>query len=260
MLHAINQNKTNFYKRYLGHREKGERQVSEEDEITSLIMSPLSLLSRPAIGAFWKALIEWDAVDILPIKLPDKPVENAMMEFWPRRSTGKEVLEPDMLVNLKWFSGEHINLLVEFKWRAPLSGEMQLHNQWEKFLSEEERQNSYHIYIAPELSNGYKALDHKDVWNGRLLLRSWFHILNLLNEYPLSCQTDELTTWSNHVCMLLKKLHIHPFNGFQKVVSLENLNESFNIIRFFQVIKNNNICENQTLQSIDTQYFFQNHR
>lgn len=260
MLHAISQNKTNLHKRYLGHREKSERRVSEEDELTSLIMSPLSLLSKSAIGTFWKALIEWNEVDTLPIKLPDKPVENAMIEFWPRRYTEKEVLEPDMLVKLEWPSGAHINLLVEFKWRAPLSGERQLHNQWEKFLSDEERQNSYHIYIAPELSNGYKALDHKDVWNGKLLLRSWFDILNILTQKPYSIQTNELLTWSDHVCNLLEKLHIRPFNGFQQVITRENLNQSFNIISFFQVMKNKNILEYQTLQPTGIPFFFQNNR
>lgn len=65
MLHAFCHKKSGLYKRYLGHREQGEKRVCEEDEITALIMGPLDYLSAEATGMFWRALIERGGLDYL---------------------------------------------------------------------------------------------------------------------------------------------------------------------------------------------------
>lgn len=58
MLHAFSHKKSRLYQRYLGHRdETSERRVTEEDEITSLMMGPLAFLSPAAITAFWIAVV-----------------------------------------------------------------------------------------------------------------------------------------------------------------------------------------------------------
>lgn len=126
MLHAINQNQTKFYERYLGYRQKDEKMVREEDEITSLIFSPLSFLPYQAISKFWSEVVSVSGVSELPIGT----IENAEMYFWPT----KERITPDMIVILKDSNGAEINLLIEFKWRAPLSGKDQLHKQWKVFF------------------------------------------------------------------------------------------------------------------------------
>lgn len=209
MLHAISRKKTKFYLRYLGHREKIENHVREEDELTSLIMSPLSFFPPHAIGLFWQRLLSIDHKQIPPSGL----ITKATMEFWPRRGG----VEPDMVVKLEWSSGERRCLLVEFKWRAPLSGADQLHKQWRNFLSEEEREHGYHIFIGPELSFAINALNRKDVWNGRLLLCSWLHILNLLRGLKNETDGQILFLWMEQVEGLLGLLHIHPFVGFNKI-------------------------------------------
>ena len=94
MLHAITHNKSRVYQRYLGHREPGEKRVSEEDEITALIMGPLAFLPASAIGAFWMALVKKGK----PEAFPEGPVAQAEMRFWPRKNR----IEPDMLVELWW--------------------------------------------------------------------------------------------------------------------------------------------------------------
>lgn len=128
MLHAFCQQKSRLYKRYLGHREEGEKRVSEEDEITSLLIGPLDYLPPQASGSFWRALIEREISESLTF--PAGPIDRVRMKFWPRRS-----IEPDLLVELDWCTGERRLLLVELKWNAPLSGDDQLHRQWNEFLT-----------------------------------------------------------------------------------------------------------------------------
>ena len=215
MLHAINQNKTKFYKRYLGHRDGENIRVQEEDEITSLIMSPLSLLHPKEIGIFWQRLVSFDS----EYELPSDPAKNAEMIFWPRRCN----IEPDMLVKLEWDSGEKWSLLVEFKWHAQLSGENQLQKQWEKFLSDNERLNAYHVFISPNLSCAINAKINNDVWEGRLLLRSWLHVLSILDHFDADPEAFGLLRWSKQVSSVLKRLQIAPFIGFDRILQEPNI-------------------------------------
>ncbi|KPQ23504.1 MAG: hypothetical protein HLUCCA13_13055 [Halomonas sp. HL-48] len=208
MLHAITHGKTRSYQRYLGRRDAAEPRVHEEDELTSLIMGPLAFMPVEAIGAFWTSLVEFQNTEC---SLPLGPITFAKMSFWPRRN-----VEPDMLVELRWLSGDVRWILVEFKWRAPLSGRRQLHRQWLEFLSDQERCNAYHIFIAPEVSEGLNALGDEDVWDGRLLLRSWFDILNMCRHLSLP-EMNPLLGWARQIEGLLGLLNIAPFRGFSKL-------------------------------------------
>lgn len=214
MLQAISQGKTNIYKRYLGHRENCER-VSEEDELTALMLGPLEFMPENLSAIFWGTLLSEYNVFPAPQKIPN----GAKISFWPSRkafSSGRTI-EPDIVVDLKWSSGESLLLLIEMKWRAPLSGEDQLHIQWTEFLSEEERDNALHLFIAPEISEALKALGISDVWSGRLLAISWFDILSILQEKIRKSDLtyEPLMHWMNQVIDLLDKLGIRPFRGFR---------------------------------------------
>ncbi|MFD2640882.1 hypothetical protein [Pseudomonas japonica] len=210
MLHAITHNKSRVYQRYLGHREPGEKRASEEDEITALVMGPLAFLPASAIGAFWMALTKQGR----PEAFPEGPVSHAEMRFWPRKNR----TEPDMLVEL-WWGAEKWSLLIEFKWRAPLSGDDQLHKQWKNFLSQDEQKQALHIFIAPEVSAGIEAKDRDDIWKDHLLLRSWYDILNTL--HGLKNSELLLHRWSEQVICFLEKLGVRPFCGFKKLGALE---------------------------------------
>ena len=207
MLHAFCHKKSGLYKRYLGHREQGEKRVCEEDEITALIMGPLDYLSAEATGMFWRALIERGGLDI-PVLFPTGPVNRAQMHFWPRRG-----IEPDLLVELHWPTGERRLLLVEFKWKAPLSGDDQLHRQWREFLTPDERKDAYHFFIAPEISAGLNAMGDVDIWGGRLILRSWITILDVLRHLDGS-SINGLNKWKSQVIAFLEQLGIKRFQGF----------------------------------------------
>lgn len=210
MLHAFCHGKSRLFKRYLGHRDEGETRVCEEDEITALIMGPLDYLPAQAIGAFWSAVVEQGG-QYPTLPFPAGPVDRARMHFWPRRG-----VEPDLFVELHWPSGERRLLLVEFKWNARLSGDDQLHRQWQEFLSPCERDEAYHLFIAPELSAGLNALSEQDIWNGRLLLRSWTSILSVLRNLT-GPEAVLLQRWSIQVCRFLEQLGIKRFQGFTQL-------------------------------------------
>jgi hypothetical protein len=46
MLQTIFHKKTKIYSRYLGHRDEGERRVSEEDELTGLLLGSLAFMPQ----------------------------------------------------------------------------------------------------------------------------------------------------------------------------------------------------------------------
>jgi hypothetical protein len=150
----------------------------------------------------------------------------AHLSFWPSRSGKGGRVEPDLQVDLEWSSGQKCLLLVELKWRASLSGDNQLHRQWQEYLEEEERQQAFHLFIAPETSEALKARDSEqgDVWQGRLLAISWFDILSLLHNMMRKSDANflALRPWMREVIDLLDKLGIRPFKGFN---GLRNLSE-----------------------------------
>lgn len=207
MLHAFCHGKSRLFKRYLGHREEGETRVCEEDEITALIMGPLDYLPAEAIGAFWKAVVE-QAGQQQSLPFPREPVSRAQMHFWPRRG-----IEPDLFVELHWPHGERRLLLVEFKWNSGLSGNDQLHRQWQEFLLPSERDDAYHLFIAPEISAGLNALSHHDLWNGRLLLRPWTSILGVLRHLS-GPEAVLLGRWAIQAAHFLEQLGVKRFQGF----------------------------------------------
>ncbi|QOF85685.1 MULTISPECIES: hypothetical protein [unclassified Pseudomonas] len=208
MLHAITQNKSRLHLRYLGHREEGEHRVAEEDEITALLMGPLSFLPSTDIAAFWQAIVEGD--------WPADQAHKADMHFWKKRNG----LEPDLFVELEWPNGTRRVLLVEFKWRSGLSGARQLHEQWENCLDETEKTQAFHLFIAPEVSAGQEALTREDIWKGRLLLRSWTEVLARCPNTSVS-----LIKWREQMEIALKKLRIQPFLGFPKLPASASLQQ-----------------------------------
>jgi len=206
MLHAFSHKKSRLYQRYLGHRdESSERRVTEEDEITSLMMGPLAFLSPAAIAAFWSAVVRLRNPDV---EFPSESPSRADMHFWPRR--GK--IEPDLRVDLAWGSDVRV-LLVEFKWRAPLSGENQLHDQWRHYLVPQERTGAFHLFIGLDVSEGINALNREDIWHGKLLMRSWFDVLTAVSSIKTGPGL-ELHLWSDQVQKSLKLLAVQPFRGF----------------------------------------------
>jgi hypothetical protein len=210
MLHALTRNKSKLHERYLGHRESGEKKVSEEDEITALIMGPLAFLPSGAIGSFWKALLK----DVPSNLFPDESVTDAQMTFWPRADWTR--VEPDLRVDLSWES-KKLTLLIEFKWRAPLSGRDQLHRQWNEYLLAHERQRALHLFIAPDISAGLAAREQDDIWGDQLILRSWFDILNVMQDGLAGPEHIQLQRWKKEVIDCLQKLSIHPLGGFQRI-------------------------------------------
>jgi hypothetical protein len=141
-----------------GRLQTNETRVAEEDEITSTLIGPLAFLPPAAIAAFWGAVVHLRKPEYaFPAKAPTR----AEMFFWPRRNR----VEPDLHVELTW-SNHTLILLVEFKWRAPLSGQDQLHDQWKTYLTPEERSRALHLFIGLDVSEASNALNRQDYGMG----------------------------------------------------------------------------------------------
>lgn len=146
MLHAIEKSKTRISRRYLGYRDGIELRVSEEDEITSTVLGPLDFLTAAENHRFWQRLLaSVKHANFLP---PSQP-SNVEFGFWERRiaNDASGTIEPDAIVRMCWPDGSTRTLLIELKWRAPLSGEDQLHRQWLQYLTEMERQTALHLLL-----------------------------------------------------------------------------------------------------------------
>jgi len=219
LLHAITHKKSNIHRRYLGHREQEERFVKEEDELTALLMGPLAFLPCADITNFWAKI---SAAGWSTENWSKEKTCSAVMDFWPKRYyQERKYIEPDLFVTLTREDGTKRYLLVEFKWRASLSGKLQLQDQWLKFLTEEERKSAIHIFIGPDISYGLKAItkdkqDNVDTWGGRLLLCSWHKIQGELS----SLAKDDMTSlgkWAFQVMQVLTALNIRPYRGFSEL-------------------------------------------
>jgi len=225
MLQAFARRKSRLYQRYLGHREPGEHKVSEEDEITALVMGPLEYLPQDAQVLVWRTILEWHQPHP-PLPFPSTAVKDTQIHFWPRNT-----IEPDMVVELEWVCGTRRVILVEFKWNAPLSGQDQLHRQWKEFLSDEQRKHSIHLFIAPETSSAINAISDSDIWGGRLIRRSWPNIISSLLDLRFSPHRG-VSVWSVQVIHFLKLLRLDGFQGFNHLQAPPRINQDSTTIFF----------------------------
>jgi len=215
MLHAIASRKTRYHRRYHGERDGSEAKVSEEDEITSTVLGPLEFMGVEDGFQFWQSVIKNSGT---AFSLPETPPSQIRYEFWPRRqaSDNSGRIEPDLLVTLRWPDGLSRWLLVELKWRAPLSGQDQLHRQWLNFLNAEERANALHIFIAPTIAAGAEAISHSNVWGERgLSIISWLQIRSTLRE--LSREKSGIGYWSAISDHFLEAVGIRRYHGIKNV-------------------------------------------
>jgi hypothetical protein len=225
MLHATARAKSRLYQRYLGKRDEDERRVHEEDEITSTIFGPLDFMQTEEVEQFWRQLLK--SVGQASF-LPDQRPRQITMTLWDRRG-----IEPDMVIRFDWPDNTYTILLVELKWRAPLSGDKQLHRQWQEYLSDAERKNALHLFIAPETSSAYAAMNNTEaggnVWAesapstqtdtalGRLIPIPWIRIRLTLAE--LAAQPTSRGKWASAADRFLDKIGIQRFSGFTQLGS-----------------------------------------
>lgn len=220
MLHATNMGNSALFKRYLGYRDEEERKVHEEDEITSIVLGPLDFLQPAAVHEFWRCvLVSAGYADFLPNEAPAE----IKTEFWPRRKAtdNSKPIIPDAHVTMTWPDSRSRILLIELKWRAGLSGYDQLHRQWQCYLSEGEQKQALHLFIAPEVSVGVKALSDENaggnVWQdgNRLVLLPWLQIRSVLVE--LEKEYSPLGRWAGLAARFLGKIQIRKFSGFRHI-------------------------------------------
>lgn len=220
MLHAIEKSKTTFYRRYLGYRDSEDIRVCEEDEITSTILGPMDFMPPADIFQFWKELF---LIISRGDEFPSTSPNSIELKLWPRRQAridGKPV-EPDASIKFQWHD-RSLLFLIEFKWRAPLSRENQLHRQWNEYLTPKERVSAFHLFIAPTITEGVSAKDSElgDIWSGRLILIPWstFRIaLNKCIDKNDKTKTS-LSRWSVCADRFLERIGIKQFVGFDHLI------------------------------------------
>jgi hypothetical protein len=214
MLHAIQKKKTSYYTRYTGHRDGSEKRVSCEDEITSSVFGPLDFMATEAVFQFVKAIFR--AIGQQSKFPAGAPVSHELL-FWPRRKH----VESDAHLLLKWPNDENVNILLEVKWRAALSGEHQLHLQWNNYFERKERETGWHIFLAHEISEGITARQSPDGerWQvnceDRLLLLSWLQFRLALSE--LNKRQDAIARWAGVTDGFLDRVGIRHFCGFSNI-------------------------------------------
>ena len=208
--------KSNRYKAYTASRDAQSGIVHAEDEVTSTVLGPLDFLAPAAVHTFWKTVFSIAGFDDL---LPSDPPARSSVIFWDARAAQKGGLriEPDGRVDLFWDGKQQPRqqtLLIEVKWRAPLSGDDQLHRQWCDYLTDDERLHTYHVFIGIETTAGLAAKHsvRGDVWQGRLILLSWLQIRAAFSR--LSVCNNELGRWARLANHFLEKVGIQQFLGF----------------------------------------------
>ncbi|OGB52266.1 MAG: hypothetical protein A2496_11115 [Burkholderiales bacterium RIFOXYC12_FULL_60_6] len=213
MLHALEKRKTTYYRRYLGDRDGHEKRVCEEDEITSTVFGTLEFLEVTAVFHFWAELFRLQGQSAA---LPTQSPVRYQIDFWPRNNR----VEPDAHLTFFYADSKRLDILIEIKWHAPLSGEDQLSLQWMNYLGEDVRQNCWHVFIAPEISAGLVAKESKngDKWrignDDRLMLVSWAEIRDVL--FECRSRLDSLARWAELTSHFLETIGIKRFNGFKK--------------------------------------------
>lgn len=208
MLHSTTKKKGTLYKRYLGGRDGKEGNVHEEDEITSAVLGPLDILADEDVFLFWTKLLgSAGHSDFFPTTRP----LSIEMKMWDRRTTKDGVVEPDVIVEMAW-PDDRRTLLIEVKWHSPLSGEDQLHRQWNFYLEQRERERGLHLLIAPDVAAGSEAKNKNDAWQGKLVLIQWLIIRSVLG--GLKNSKTAIGRWAMHADVFLERLHVQRFGGF----------------------------------------------
>jgi hypothetical protein len=219
MLHAIRRKKTIHHSRYLARDASYAGRVAAEDEITSTIFGPLAMFAAATSIGFWRALL-----GNRPGFLPDEAPSGAEYRFWPRfpAATGDGgTVEPDLLVTYDFPTHGRRLLLVELKWKAPLSGEDQLELQWGSCIKIGERAQTLHLFIAPTPLEAFAAQTSGDLWgprdgSSRLIPVPWLHVRASLAR--LVAAQHPLAPWASLAEHMLGRLGVADFRGFREVL------------------------------------------
>lgn len=236
MLHAVHSGKTQFHLRYLGHRDRTERRVPQEDEIVSIVFGGLDFMAPEEAYKFWKKLVGENQPDLMP---PDQAPVQIEYEFWPHWKNNGKRLEPDLFITLKWSSESSkpatcTYLLFEFKWRSRL-GDDQLHKQW-KWLNEAQQERALHVFLAQETTDAtFSVQKHPNDWKqgARLVPITWRNVCEIAKDF--SKENSALGRWTTLVNGFLKNIGLRPFQGFDIPVKNLNLPKELPKVIFFPI-------------------------
>ena len=232
---------------------KSRRPHPHEDEVTSAVFGPLSMLPADQVWLALSAIFrsELTAVfdkDRLDSFRPDK----ADFQFWPtwKRLTHMNVpnQEPDLVITISDGNNTRFVFLIEVKWDSGASRyeempddhdelvkvPVQLPLQWAQ-LEPGLRNQTLHIYLVKKYSkaldevklidkylprgllNRLKAQNEVDAaWNEHRFITGWNHVMHEAAE-SLSTHrkaSETLKNWAADVTDFLELLVVNRFRGF----------------------------------------------
>ena len=223
MLHAIYHNKGSLWRRYIGHRDERDGNVYAEDEITSAFLGTQNFLGVNDVWRIWEVII---GKDLYPSNIKFSP-ERFEIKLWPRIQ-----IEPDALITFFWPNNVKILLLIEFKWNAKLSSPNQLEKQWKEFLTKDERENAWHLFISKDIS---AAVPYIDKW--RIIPITWLQVKSALKKVSPKKETmsnGNLVKYCNLMVKFMDKIQIRTFGGFNHLTDIPVLPNAIKEFIFFK--------------------------
>lgn len=198
MLHATYRHKTRLpQQQYASATSLGAARRTQEDEITSTVFGPLTLMPHEVAYRFWKRLVKEEPGDTRGCK--------AHTELWPR--TG--AIEPDLRITLEHSNGQRQVIVVEVKWNAPLHTN-QLPEQWRQSFSSAEREDGWHVFIG---KNTFQA-SSREQRHARLKALTWLDFADILRDTTTTAGDVFLERWAALVITFLRACGISHFRGF----------------------------------------------
>jgi len=225
MLHSTVRNCSYRHNSYLGH---SENRIEKENEIVSTIFGPLEFINPTEVYLFMRKVAFGRSPDLEPI--------SAEFRFWtPRRINGYrgKGVEPDAHFVFTFNNNIEHHFLLEFKWDSKLS-DGQLREQWDSYLTENEKPNTTHIFIGKSTKSAINAKKNNDIGNenSAFSIRSWLEIRSILNE--IKNTESGIGKWAYFSDMFLEKIGIINFGGFSQFNHLPSIPTTKNKTIFWQ--------------------------
>ncbi|WP_027390636.1 hypothetical protein [Chrysiogenes arsenatis] len=222
MLLALTRGKGRYFQCGYGWHHDHGVYLCDEPELISMIFGSLSLLPPELIARFWVYFLR---TCVAP-NVPDTAPAQAHMNLWPERSDaqGHTTIMPDAHVRLIWPHGKTFTLLIETEWNhARVRDPRQLYRQWSEYLSAEEQQSGWHLYIGHDTSAALREQRLGNIWAGRLIAINWFAFLGMLLRvetiiqqcFDTQHELTHLLPWTSNVIALLERLGVRTFEGFR---------------------------------------------
>jgi hypothetical protein len=218
-----------------------------EDEITSCVFGPLSFMGVKDVWALFSSWLPFD-----PSLWPNESPSKVYFSFWPNLSKEGRI-EPDLLIRFENDQETMLTIMLEVKWESPISGELQLVNQWAS-LTDAEKKRTFHVYLVKETPSGIRDRERslsqkvpfkKETWKKRLVCVGWQSLIETIR-FDRPKFSDLMKVWADGVLSFLMRRGLTVFTGFEWVsgdVEIPEKEIFWKTIPWFSILKGQSIDE-----------------